>query len=116
MESKEITVKLYYHKSKQDKEAGIYYGGVKEPLYLNELQIDIWNDESYDFEKDKFVPNGKIAMQLSGSNRALKQFGIYLINVAMYQTHDPDYHDHFDNLHTSDGKETVNLIVRKQPK
>ena len=47
-QTKEIKIKLNYYKSKSDKENGVYFGGVVEPKYTNELKISIADDYKFD--------------------------------------------------------------------
>ncbi len=108
---KDVTVKLLYTKAWNEKNT--YYGYVKEPKYTKELAIDVYNDGIFDPETETWEDNGKITVELSGTNRALKQLGIYLINLSMYKTPDPDYHEHFDNLLTTEGESIINLIIHK---
>lgn len=110
---KEVSLKLYYHKSKVDKEAGVYIGGVAEPRYLKELVFNINDDYDFNLETEEFTKNGMFAVEISGSNRALKELGKFLINISMFKTQDKDYHEHIDQIQDSDGNPLVNLTVRK---
>lgn len=110
---KEITLKLGYYPSKSDKENGIYSGGVCEPKYVDELKMNISEDYEFDMDNEEFKKNGMYALEISGSERALEEFGKFLINVAMFQTDDEDYHEHIDNLLNNNGDAAVNLTIRK---
>ena len=112
-ETKEITLKLNYFKSKVDKENGIFYGGVIEPKYMDELTIDINDDYEFDIDAEEFKQNGMFSMEISGTKRALKEMGKFLINIAMYKTDDEDYHEHIDQLRDSEGNPKVNIVVKK---
>lgn len=112
--TKEITMKLQYYPSKVDRKNGIYMGGVASPKFLNELAIDVCDDYDYDIENDEFIKNGLLSIEISGTNRALKEFGKFLVNIATFNTKDEDYHEHIDNINDSDGKPYVNLTVKKQ--
>lgn len=114
--TKEITMKLQYYPSKVDKENGIYMGGVVCPKFINELTIDVYDDYDFDTGNDEFIKNGLISIEISGTNRALKEFGKFLVNMATFNTKDEDYHEHIDNIYDSDGKTLVNLTVKKQIK
>ena len=114
--SKEITMKLQYYPSKVDKKNGIYMGGVVFPKFINELAIDVYDDYDFDIENEEFIKNGLLAIEISGTNRALKEFGKFLVNIAVFNTQDEDYHEHIDNIYDSDGKPFVNLTVKKQIK
>ena len=112
--TKEITLKLQYYPSKEDKENGIYMGGVAGPKFINELAIDVCDDYDYDMEKDEFIKNGLLSMEILGTNRALKELEKFLVNIASFNTKDEDYHEHIDNINDSEGNPYVNLTVRKQ--
>ncbi|MTH55354.1 hypothetical protein GKZ89_18325 [Bacillus mangrovi] len=114
--SKEISLKLEFLEGKQNEEEGIFEGGVKDPECLSEITIDVFEGESFDFEKDEFVSNGKLELHLKGSEKAFRELGKYLIAVTYYETKDSGYHDHFENLKTSDESNTIDLIVYKPEK
>lgn len=111
--TKEIKLKLHYMKSKADKENGIYYGGVSSPKHTEELIVDINDDYNFNTETDEFIKNGMFSVEISGTKRALKELGKFLINMAMFETEDHAYHEHIDQLKNSSGEPTANLIVRK---
>lgn len=111
--TKEVSMKLQYYPSKVDKEKGIYFGGVAAPRFISELTIDVNDDYDFDIDNEKFVKNGLFAIEISGTNRALKEFGKFLVNMAIFNTQDEDYHEHIDNIYDSDGKPLVNLTVKK---
>lgn len=110
---KKITLRLSYYKSKCDKEKGIYSGGACAPKYIDELKMNVSEDYDFDMDRDEFKKNGMYALEISGSNRALKEFGKFLINIALFQTDDKDYHEHIDSILNNNGDEAVNLIIRK---
>ncbi|MGF6949073.1 hypothetical protein QF028_001578 [Neobacillus sp. B4I6] len=109
---KEVTLTLEYFQNKADKTSGIYEGGVVDPN-IEGLIIDVTNGESFDFEANEFVSNGKYEIHLSGNREAIKELGKYLIALADYETEDPNYHDHFDNVRNSSGKEIVDFVIYK---
>ncbi len=113
---KQVTLILKYMQSKSDFQKNHFVGGVEAPQYLDELAIDIYDDMEFDMNTETFINNGKLVLELSGSNNSLYEFGKYLINVALYETDDPDFHEHFDGLLDSERNARINLIVRKQMK
>lgn len=113
---KEITLKLRYTPSKIDKEKRLYIGGVEAPRYQKELSLSINDDYDFDMDAEEFVKNGKYAIELTGSGRALKELGKFLINISMLKTEDENYHEHIDDLKDEDGTPIANLIVRKSKK
>jgi hypothetical protein len=96
----------------KDGAQGHFAGGVEEPQHLNELTIGVNDRELFDFEKDRFVPTGDLQVQISGSRRALYEFGRYLVALSKLETEDPDYHDHFDGPRLPDDTRGCELIVR----
>ena len=112
--TKEVTLKLNYYSSKVDKEAGIYLGGVVNPKHIDELEVNICDDYEFDTEKDEFIKNGMYALEISGTNRALKELGKFLINISMFKTQDEDYHEHLDTVKNNEGQPAVNITVRKK--
>lgn len=113
-QTKEIKIKLNYYKSKSDKENGVYFGGVVEPKYTDELKISIADDYEFDMDSEDFKKNGMYALEISGSNRALKELGKFLINISMFKTEDDDYHEHIDMIKDSTGNPMVNVTIRKE--
>jgi len=111
---KEVTLKLNYYKSEVDKKNGIYYGGVAEPRYINELSINIEDDYEFDIETEQFNKNGMFSVEISGTKRALKEMGKFLLNMALYKTEDEDYHEHIDQLKDSMGNPIANITIRKK--
>lgn len=111
---KVIKLNLYYTDSKYDVDSGVAVGKVADPKYLKELILHVEEDYAFNMEDEIFEKTGRYVVEISGSNRALKQLGAYLINLATYKTKDPDYHDHFDGINGYDDKELTNLIIRKQ--
>lgn len=113
-QTKEVTLKLNYYKSQIDKEAGIYLGGVAEPEYIDELEVNVCDDYEFDAESEEFKKNGLYAVEISGSNRALKELGKLLINIAMFKTQDEDYHEHLETVKNNKGQPAVNITIRKK--
>lgn len=113
-QTKEVTLKLHYYKSKVDKEAGVYLGGVVDPKYIDELEFNIDDDYEFDMESEEFKKNGMYALEISGSNRALKELGKFLINIAMFKTEDDEYHEHIETIKSGKGQPSVNITVRKK--
>ncbi len=98
-----VTLNLVSYKSGKDVKTGIPLGGMDDPKYLNELVIDVQiNDD--DQPIDVFI---------SGTKRAMKEWGAYLINFALYKFMCDDYHTHYDGIRGYNFNKTVNLIIRK---
>jgi hypothetical protein len=56
--------------------------------------VDVTSGETFDFEADEFVSNGKYEIHLNGSRKAIKEFGKCLIALSEYETDELSYHDH----------------------
>ena len=112
LNKQKIELELRYRTGSSDPDKGHFAGGVDEPKHLEELAIEVSDRELFDFEKDVFVPTGGLQVQISGSRRALYEFGRYLVALSKLDTEDPDYHDHFDGLRMSDDTRGCELIVR----
>ncbi|WP_089611607.1 hypothetical protein [Dehalobacterium formicoaceticum] len=108
-----IEVDLNYFIGKQDELKGIFNGGVKEPLFTDELKIDVSEDEIFDETKDDFVKNGKINISIAGTDNALYELGKFLIAISRYETLDKEYHEHLDNIRNSNQQHVINLTIRK---
>lgn len=91
-----------------------FVGGVKKPNYIDELNIEVCEEESFDDNIEDFRKNGKMQVILGGSNRSLEELGKYLIAVSKYKTDDASYHDHFDDIKNFNDEARINLIVRKK--
>lgn len=111
--TKEITLKLKYAKWKTIEEGKIYQGGVASPKYLDELIFDIDDDYSFNLDTEEFYKNGMFALEIIGTNRALKEFGKFLINFATLNADYEVYHEHIDQIQDRSGNPMVNLTVRK---
>lgn len=106
-------IELNYLIGKQDVNNGIFEGGVESPKCMNELIVDVHEDEVFDEKIDDFVSSGKVQIVISGSDASIEELGKYLIAFARYNTEDSNYHDHFENIKNSEGKEFVSLMVKK---
>lgn len=113
LRKQEINLSLEFFEGKQDLENGVFEGGVKEPENLEELTIDILEGETFDLEIEQFSKTGKYEIQIQGSNRAYRELGKYLLAITEYQTEDPSYHDHFENILNSNNQEFVDLVIYK---
>ena len=110
------SIELVYFAGKSNPEKGHFAGGVEEPKHLDELAILIDQDEALDLNTDEMRLTGALQVELSGSRRALFEFGRYLIALSKYDTADPEYHDHFDQLQNVNGRPSTKLIVRLSAK
>lgn len=113
IDKKEVSISLEFYHGKQDPENGIFEGGVKEPEKLDELTIDIREGETFDLENEQFTKTGKYEIQFQGSNKAYRELAKYLLAITEYQTEDPAYHDHFDDILNSEDQKFVDLVIYK---
>lgn len=82
-----------------------------DPDHTNELVIAVRSDDG-DGDPRASVLAGTPQIHLAGTSRALEALGRYLIALARLQSHDPDLHEHFEDVQNDDGG-TVHLIVRR---
>jgi hypothetical protein len=108
---KNVTVEVAYFVGKEDPKRGIFRGGPQMSPFLNELIIDSSVDEVYDESSDTLKPSGKMQLNLYGTKRAYMALAQYLLSLCELETADPDYHDHWDDIRNSDGKESIHLIM-----
>jgi hypothetical protein len=109
---KQIEVELEYLAGRDEPKRGIFRSGVADPKFMDELWLDVGDDQVYDEATDNLVSNGKLQINLGGSRRALASLGKYLLALSEFQTEDPAYHDHFDDICDSTGRIAVHLILR----
>lgn len=68
--TRELT--LDYHIGEQAAARGRLNGGVSEPEYINEINVDVYEDEVWSDDVDRFVPSGKTRIRLYGPPRAYR--------------------------------------------
>lgn len=108
--TKTIQVDITYFEGIQDEQNGIFEGGPADPV-LDDLFLDISEDEIFDFEQDTFVKNGQLKVQIAGSPATFAELGKYFLALAQYETKDPHYHVHFDDIPNFDGTMLSNVII-----
>ena len=108
---KKIDLILSYTIGKESREDGYFEGGVQDPSYSDEILLWVEEDEKFDFDKDAFVRTNKYQVNLCGTERSLFELGRYLIGLSQYETENNNYHDHFDEISSPDGKKPCNLII-----
>ncbi|OZM58464.1 hypothetical protein CIB95_02535 [Lottiidibacillus patelloidae] len=111
---KKVTLTLEYFKNKVSKDKTVFSGGVVEPE-ISGLMIDVREGMHFDLESEQLVRNGKHELHIYGGRKDMMEFGKYLIALANYETEDPNYHDHFDNIKNFDGEDSVDIVIY-QPK
>lgn len=103
---------MKFYETYAEEEKGIYLEGIVEPE-IDNLVIDVIDGERYDLEKDEFIKNGKHEIHIPGCKKAIRELGEYLIALTEYETSDPSYHDHFDDISNSHGEKKVDLTIYK---
>jgi hypothetical protein len=111
---KKVTLTLEYFKNKVSKDRTVFSGGVVDPN-ISGLMIDVRAGMQCDLETEQFVRNSKHELHIYGGRKDMMELGKYLIALANYETEDPSYHDHFDNIKSFDGEESVDIVIY-QPK
>jgi hypothetical protein len=108
---KKLELTLTYLNGQNKPEEGYFEGGVKDPDFLKELLLWVEDEEIFNFDKNTFVKTGNQQVNLCGTKRALFELGRYLIALSKYETKNPNYHDHFDEINYPEGKSPSALIV-----
>ncbi len=105
-----IPIEIVRYEGVEDAATGRFEGGVEEPSFLDELEVQIADDSAYDAATDALSPTGRVQLHLRGSRRAYFELGRYLVALSRHQTADPDPHDHLEAPRNSAGG-TLHLIV-----
>jgi len=106
-----ITLEIEYIKGNELPEEGIYMGGLKDPLYTNELVVWVEPSEEYDDEKKEFEPSQGWQINIGGSRRSLFELGKILIGLSELKTKDNHYHEHLDDISTIEGQDNCKIIL-----
>lgn len=110
---KNIKTKIYYTDDWKDKNGIWHYGNVFSPKYTDEIVIDIFDEtDPIDDEFDEFFRNGKFQVNLTASDRAMRELGKYLINVSMFKTKNKNYIGTIKNV-ASNGDSKISICVSK---
>jgi hypothetical protein len=108
-------ITVSYTIGKQNPQTGYFQGGVSQPEFINEIQIDVYEDEMLDPDVEDPVPSGKVQIHIRGTERSYRSLAEYLLGICVYSANpmmkDPDYHDHFLDMQNSAGSAAVHLIV-----
>ena len=96
-----IDLMLKSFKSRACKKEKWIEEGIIEPKYMNELIIDV------------IAGTNNQTVLISGTDRAIKEFGMYLVNFSLYTSLWDDFHEHFDGIRGYNYRKNVNIIVRK---
>lgn len=108
---KKIELELELFEGIQDEEKGIFQGGPKVPEISDSLIIEVHDDKSYNEKIDDFLENGKTTIHFAGDKASLAEIGKLFIALSEYETKDPDFHIHLDDLLNSKEEEKYNIII-----
>ncbi len=115
MNTKKVTLELNYTKEVVNAKKNVYKGGVEHPQNINELCIDVFENYRFNHSTDEFEADNQYNIEIQGSNKALYELGKFLVNIALFETADSDFHVHIDGIANSEGEEKFNLKIRKIP-
>jgi hypothetical protein len=102
-------------------EHGGFHGGIPAPETLGELSFSLHRqmpDEDGVMIPIAPAPGVQESFQLNiaGSTAGYAELGRYFLALSSLDTaRDPDFHEHFDDVISSDGQTVVDVIVRKRP-
>jgi len=108
----EVVVKYEYFTGNSRAEDGYFEGGVVIPKFKS---LKVWVDdlEEFDDTSDTFVVKGK-QINIAGDAKELYEFGKLFIAMSRYNSDDPDYHEHLDELKKVGDKDYCEMIIRKE--
>lgn len=97
---------------------GVFKGGVPDPVISSQLGFNVLPELPSD-DADSTVPafegyEGSLQVNLWGTSDDYRALGRYLLAIAELDTAaDPGFHQHHEDIQSSDGRTRLNLIVRK---
>jgi len=101
------------------KDRGGYYGGVTDPEIRDNIRFSV-HREALDEDgllnpiPDEGTVEGAFQINVYGKSEGFRELGRYLLALSELDTTvDPDFHSHFDDLKSIDGRTTLHIILRK---
>lgn len=98
---------------------GAFSGGVVEPKIDSDLRFSVHREVLDEDGILNPVPGedtveASFQVNLYGNSAGYRELGRYLLALAELDTStDPEYHEHFDDLRSEDGRTHFHVIVRK---
>jgi hypothetical protein len=122
MGKKIIEIELNYHGdgSVIRTAEGAFSGGTIDPKLNDDLRFSVHRqvpDENYILNPvpGEDTVEGSFQINLFGNSAGYRELGKYFLAIAELDTsEDPNYHDHFDDLKSEDGRTHLHIIVRKE--
>jgi len=112
MVEKNVKLKLEYYNDQKDEKGNWHYGKVCPPKYTDEITIEYGFVETLDWSFDEPFVTGMIDVDLTASDRAMRELGKYLINVSMFKTKNKKYIGTIKNI-ASNGDSKISICVSK---
>lgn len=102
-------------------ERGGFHGGVPAPETKGEVSFTLHHQTAD--EDGVMIPTTlasglqqSFQLNIEGSSAGFAELGRYFLALSALDTvRDPDFHEHFDDVMSSDGHTVVDIIVRKGP-
>jgi len=105
---------LEYHMTDENPEIGSFGNCPVDPEFTGELEVGVYIDDDTVGAPKELI--GKpLQVRLSGTARALEEFGKYLIALARLETGNPTPHDHFEDVKNEYGGMIHLIAERVQP-
>ncbi len=107
----ELTVTLQYHDGKDEPERRIFRSSVRAPKHVSELLMWVDREQEFDEAQSSSAAGERMQLNLCGSRRALYEMGCFLLAMSRFESKDPGYHEHFDEIPSPENKLSCELIV-----
>jgi hypothetical protein len=108
-----VVIQLNYLPTTRDESGRVVSSGIEGDLehLTRELQVDIDQDQVFDWSLDQFIDSGKYQINLRGSKEAYFGLGRFLIALARHPDEDTGYHVHIDDIGDKKGAVHTHLII-----
>jgi hypothetical protein len=106
-------IRLRYRVGPDDPGNGVYHTRPAEPRFTSELRIGAYLEDVDPDPLPDVLRAGVLQIELAGTPRALEALGTYLVALARLETHDPNPHEHIEDVMHEQGG-SVHLIIRRE--
>ena len=107
--TKHLTLQLDYYLRGQESSDSPPDQWPVEPKHTDELRVDVYPDDDSP-SLPRALSSTRLQVHLTGSARALREIGKYLIAFADLETQGHNPHEHFEDVRNEDGQ-LVHLII-----
>jgi hypothetical protein len=116
----EIDLEFFGDGSIQNKGDGAYFGGIVPPEIEDKINFSVYRQ----IEDELGILNpvdgedtveSSFQINISGTSEGYRELGRYFLALAELDiTEDPDFHEHLDDLLSSDDRTHLHLIMKKE--